>query len=108
MSNGIKIKERVDLFQEVKWVYNTNKQAFPQIYKNLSHYLINKSLNGELKRLLFKVYIALRDKDAHNRVNNRFKRYLAKINSGILEEGYTTREKTLELIDWVQDSYKNK
>ena len=57
--------------------------------------IINKIPTSELKGILFEVYLAISDKEACNKVNQRLKRYLSKINSGILAESYIIREKSL-------------
>ena len=57
---------------------------------------INRVSNSELKGILFTYYSNIRDKQAYLAVNERSRRYIQKLNEGILEEAYTIREQLLE------------
>ena len=107
LSNGMKIEERVELLNEVKEVFWNKRDVIPTRYKQILEISIIKLSNSELKGILFEAYLSLGDKEAYDKVNERSKQYLAKINSGISEEGYIIREMSLELVEKLHMRYDN-
>ena len=106
MSDGIQIKEKVELLNKVKGLYVTQLSLFPQKYRNYGIIQITKLSLSELKGLLFEIYTKLDNKEVYEWVNQRSRNYMAKINKAITEEGYVIRENMLILIDRLQEEYE--
>ena len=73
-------------------ISNRQNHYFPPQFQILIHSQINRVSNSELKGILFTYYSNIGDKQAYLVVNERSRRYIQKLNEGILEEGYTIRE----------------
>ena len=58
---------------------------------------IKKLSSKAIKGILFKIYSRTNNRQAYNNINRRSLRYKAKLNTAILKEGYTIRERMIVL-----------
>jgi len=98
MSDGIIIKEKVDLFNKVKRLFESQSHLFPPKYRNFSMTQLKNIPSQELKGILFEIYTKTGDTEAYERVNQRLRDYVVKINRTITEEGYDHKGKCIDII----------
>jgi hypothetical protein len=97
-SDGIHIKERIDLQYEIRKVTSS--------YRIQLDVNINKMITAQLKGWLFKFYSKQGDIEAYNNTNKRTLEYKNKINNGISEEGYILHKRILQLEDEFSSRYE--
>ena len=86
----MKIEEKVDLMNEAHHIINNNHLIDIDIN-------INKSSTAQLKGWLFEYYSKTNNLEAYHNINYRTLEYKAKINKGVLEEGYIMCKQILTL-----------
>ena len=73
--------------------------------KRIMNDKIDKTPTSIMKGFLFIYYSNISDKQAHEKLNEQLKAFVAKFIQRISEEGYIIHEKRLVLIDKFEQSY---
>ena len=96
----VEIEEYVELSNKLlEIIDHTDRETFLPIMNQLTFNKVKSLPVNIIKGVLFEYYTSTHNETAYNRINERAKEYLNKINKEISKEEYIMREKRLELID---------
>ena len=105
MSDRIIIEKKVDLFNKVRGLFESQSHLFPPKYRNFSTIQLKNLPSQKIKGILFEIYTEAEGTEAYKQVNQRLRDYIAKINRTITEERYVIRENVLKLLERLQEEY---